>query len=131
MRKGLAGFDQLSQVSGVVIAIISSPRGARAAIDAERRGTEVRALGIGVGVSMPSNGNLMDGSELVDSAFIDFTDIWPSSSSVAADEAQLTRNPLGGLTEKLDFLGIGLGFEGLFGGLGAEVADVKLDFLPF
>ena len=117
------------------MAIISSPWGARAAIDVERRGTEVRALGIGVGVGV-SNGNLMDGSEpVVDSAFIDLTDIWPSSSSVAADEAQLTRNPLGGLTEKLDFLGIGLGLliesEERFGGFSVVVVDVKLDFLPF
>ena len=109
------GFDQLSQMSGVVAAIISSPRGARGSIDAERRGTEVRALGIGVGVSMldatdlASKGNLMDGRELFfDSVSIDFSEACPFASTVAADEAQLTRKPLEGLMEKLDFLSMGL-----------------------
>ena len=76
------GFDQLSQVSGVVVAIISSPRGARASIDVERRGIEVRALGMGVGVStldatdLLSNGNLMDGrEELCESVLINFSEV--------------------------------------------------------
>ena len=113
------GFDQLSQISGVVAAIISSPRGARSPIDVERRGIEVRALGIGSGVSMldaidlVSNGNFMDGRELVfDSVSIasDFSEAWPFTSTVDADEAQLTRSPfLGEPAEKLDFLSIGLG----------------------
>jgi hypothetical protein len=73
---------------------------------------EVRALGTGVGVSMlelSSKGNLMDGRELLfDSVSINFSEAWPFVSTVAADEAQLTRNHLEGLTEKLDFLWIGL-----------------------
>jgi hypothetical protein len=108
----LAGFDQLSQTSGVVAAIISSPRGARASIDVESRGIELRALGMGVGASkfdatdlVSSKGNLIDGRELA-LDLIDFSEVWPSTSTVAADEAQLTRSPLEGLTEKLDFLGI-------------------------
>jgi hypothetical protein len=136
------GFDQLSQTSGVVIAIISSPRGARAPIDAERRGREVRALGIGVGVStldateLVSKGNLIDGREesslpsikfplVFDAVSIDFSEAWPSTSSVAADEAQLTRNPfLEGPAERLDFLSIGLWrFDG--------VLRVELDFRSF
>lgn len=139
----MAGFDQLSQTSGVVAAIISSPRGARASIDVERRGIELRALGMGVGVSIldttdlvssESKGNLMDGSELaLDSALIDFSEVWPSTSTVAADEAQLTRSPLEGLTEKLDFLWIGLrtfeGVEERFGDLSVDVVEEKLDFL--
>ena len=48
---GLAGFDQPSHTSGVLAAIISSPRGARASIDVERRGIELRALGMGAGAS--------------------------------------------------------------------------------
>ena len=112
-RKGFVGFDQLAQTSGVVVAIISSPRGARVSIDVDRRGTEIRALGIGDGVSMldatdlASKGNLIDGRELFfDWVSIDFSEAWPFASTVAADEAQLTRNPLEGLTEKLDFLSI-------------------------
>jgi hypothetical protein len=141
--KGVAGFDQLSQTSGVVAAIISSPRGARASIDVERRGIALRALGMGAGVSIldatdlvSSKGNLMDGRELAfDSALIDFSEVWPSTSTVAADDAQLTRSPLEGLTERLDFLGEGLSFtEGVevrFGDLSVEVVDEKLDFLFF
>jgi len=137
------GFDQLSQISGVVVAIISSPRGARASIDVERRGIEVRALGIGVGVSMldaidfVSKGNLTDGRELLfDSISSDFSEVWPFASTVAADEAQLTRNPLEGLTEKLDFLSIGFRsfierLEERFGDLRVEVADEKLDLFAF
>lgn len=113
-KKGSADFDQLSQTSEVVAAIISSPRGARASIDAERRGTEVRALGIGAGASMldatdlVSKGNLMDGRELLfESVWMDFSEGWPFASTVAADEAQLTRKPWEGLIEKLDFLLIG------------------------
>ena len=80
-RKGLVGFDQLSQISGVVVAIISSPRGARASIEVERRGAEMRTLGTGVGVSMVdaidlvSKGNLIDGRELLfDCVSIDFSE---------------------------------------------------------
>ena len=104
----------------MVTAIISSPRGARASIDAERCGIEVRALGIGVG--MVSKGNLMDGRELAfDPVSINFSEAWPSTSSVAADEAQLTRSPFEGLAEKL---GIGEFFTGLeerFEGLRMDV----------
>lgn len=114
MRKGSAGFDQLSQISGVVAAIISSPWGARDSIDVERRGKELRALGMGVGMMLDtadlvssSKGNLIDGTELaLDSALTDFSEVWPSTSTVPADEAQLTRRPLEGLVEKFDFLGL-------------------------
>lgn len=144
----MAGFDQLSQISGVVVAIISSPWGARASIDVERRGIALRALGIGIGMILDttdlvssSKGNLMDGRELAfDSALIDFSEVWPSTSTVAADDAQLTRSPLEGLTERLDFLGLstglrsvieGVGVEVRFGDLSVEEVDEKLDFLAF
>ena len=74
MRTGLAGLDQLSQTSGVVAAIISSPRGARASIDVERRGRDLRALGMGVGVATLSKGNLMDSVSLFE-LLIDFSDV--------------------------------------------------------
>jgi hypothetical protein len=117
------GFDQLSQTSGVVMAIISSPRGARAPIDAERRGIEVQAL---VGV-------LTTDLVSIDAVSIDFSEAWPSTSSVATDEAQLTRNPfLEGPGERLDFLSIGLWkLEGRFGVLRVEAFDAKLDFRSF
>ena len=126
------GLDQLSQTSGVVAAIISSPRGARASIAVESRGTELRALGIGVGVLTLSKGNLMDSESLL-LLLIDFSEVWPSTSTVAADEAQLTRSPLEGLAAKLDFLGVGLltGVEERFGDLSVDVVDEKLDFLSF
>jgi len=134
MRTGFAGLDQLSQTSGVVAAIISSPRGARASIEVEIRGIELRALGMEVGVSttLVSNGNLIDSVSVLQ-LLIDFSDLWPSSSTVAADEAQLTRSPLEGLVEKLDFLWMGLiaEVEERFGDLSVDVVDEKLDFLSF
>ena len=86
VRRELAGFDQLSQTSGVVEAIISSPRGARASIDVESRGTVLRALGGGVSDAdalkldttdlVSSKGNFIDGRELAfDPALTDFTDV--------------------------------------------------------
>ena len=110
MRTGLAGLDQLSHTSGVVAAIISSPRGARASIDVERRGTDLRALGMGVTVgasTLLSKGNLIDSVSLLE-LLMDFSEVCPSTSTVAAEEAQLTRSPLEGLAERLDFLGVGL-----------------------
>ena len=72
----MAGLDQLSQTSGVVVAIISSPRGARASIDVDKRGKELRALGIGVGMStaLVSKGNLMDSVSLLE-LLIDFSEV--------------------------------------------------------
>ena len=93
---GLAGFDQPSHTSGVVAAIISSPQGVRASIDVERYGIELRALGKGAGASttlVRSKGNLIDSVSLL-LLLIDFCEVWPSTSTVAADEAQLTRRPL-------------------------------------
>ena len=108
-------------------AIISSPWGARASIEAERCGIEVRA-GVGMSIlgaiDLASKGNLIDGRELaLDPVSINFSEAWPSTSSVAADEAQLTRNPFEGLAGEL---GIGGFFTGLeeeerFVGLRMEV----------
>ena len=52
-----------------------------------------------------SKGNLMDSVSLLQ-LLIDFSEVWPSTSTVPADEAHLTRSPLERLTEKRDFLGI-------------------------
>ena len=93
---GLAGFDQPSHASGVVAAIISSLQGVRASIDVERYGIELRALGKGAGASttlVRSKVNLIDSVSLL-LLLIDLCEVWPSTSTVAADEAQLTRRPL-------------------------------------
>lgn len=62
---------------------------------------------------------------------------------MSADEAQLTRNPLEGLAERLDFLGLmAAGVEERFGDLSADVGvgagvglgvglEMKLDLLSF
>jgi hypothetical protein len=51
--------------------------------------------------------NLTDGGEpAFDSVFIDFSEASPFTLT-GADEAQVTRNPLEGLAEKLDFPWVG------------------------
>jgi len=66
-------------------------------------------------IDLVSKGNLMDRIELAfDPVSINFSEAWPSTSSVAADDAQLTRNPFEGLAEKLGFFtGLEVRFEGL------------------
>ena len=90
-----------------------------------RRKTWNRTSSFGYRGQSVNNTNTIKGN-LIDSAslllfLIDFCEVWPSTSTVAADEAQLTHRPLWGLVERLDFLGVGW----LTG------VDEKLDFLSF
>jgi len=119
---GLSGYAQLKATSGVVAAIISCPRLARGSMEKDKRGTEVRALGIGprrfsFEDSGENAGDLGDGDAsecigacgeralMMDSASKGLRDPLPLTSSVDIEDAQLTRLPFEGLEDRPDLRG--------------------------
>ena len=119
---GSSGCAQLKATSGVVAAIISCPRLARGSMEKDKRGTEVRALGIGpmrfsFEGSGENAGDLGEGdvSEcikacderalIMDSASRGLRDPLPLTSSVDIEDAQLTRLPFEGLEDRPDLRG--------------------------